>query len=551
MKKPIKKIISAILACATAFAIVPVMAEDDITVTVDGKKLDFDVPPIMENDRTLVPLRMIFEALGAKVQWNEEDQIVSAVMETGKMSTGITQTSISLTIGRSEMFKKVTELKLAANESGGSEAVSDIIGNETITLDVPAKIIGDRTLVPLRAVSEAFGANVEWDETSSSVTITSAPEPTAAPQSQPETKQATLAQKLMAHMPHDQNYMLSPFSLRMALMMAANGASGETRKEILGALNIDETNVGDYNDYALSFVEYIENAKKLNSETADDEYKRPEFALANSIWLNEDILPEAKFSKEFEDLIINKYGGTSETVNNSNAVERVNGWVTEKTNGNINNLIDSPDFLAAIVNAIYMKAQWESQFPESATKKDTFTDRNGKKTELDFMEQTGHFYYYENENTEIVRLPYYGGLSAYFIIGDMIDIEHQNFDSGFKTVHVKIPKFRLDSSLDLKDILEELGVKKAFIKDSAEFSPMFENSEAYIDRVIQKTHIDMNENGTEASAASVALMAPTSAAPSGTPEPVMEFVADEPFEFYICDDETGEIFFMGEYAFLD
>ncbi len=556
MKKAIKRIISAILACVTAFSIVPAMAEDDITVTVDGKKLDFDVPPIIENDRTLVPFRAIFEALGAKVEWDGEEQRVLAFKQSGKMSTGAVQTTILLSIGSDSMTKQVTSFKSKENESGTNEVVSDVTEHKTISLDTPAKIVNDRTLVPLRAVSEAFDADVQWDGDARLVTITSAPEPTDAPTQAPETtqtpeKQSTLAEKLMAHMPHDRNYMLSPFSLRMALMMAANGAEGETRKEILGALNIDEANVGDFNDYALSFVEYMENAKQMNSEVADDAHKRPEFALANSIWLNEDTIPNAEFSKEFEDLIINKYGGTSERVNNKNAVERVNGWVNEKTNGTINNLIDSSDFLAAIVNAIYMKAQWETQFPEGATKKNTFTDRNGKKAELDFMEQTGHFYYYENENTEIVRLPYYGGLSAYFIIGDMIDIEHQSFDSGFKTVHVKIPKFRLDSDIDLKDILAELGIKRAFSKDTAQFSPMFENAEAYIDKVIQKTHIDMNENGTEASAATVVAMAPTSAQVQSTPEPVMEFVADEPFEFYICDDETGEIFFMGEYAYVE
>lgn len=547
MKKTIKRIISAILACVTAFSIVPAMAEDDITVTVDGKKLEFDVPPVIQNDRVLVPFRAIFEAYGMEVTWSEDSQRIDALRVVGSVYT-----SLSLTIGSDKMKKSV------ADSNPENPVRPD--GIEYIDLDAPAVIINDRTFIPLRAVSEALGGvSVDWDGDTRTVTIRQIPsgglsigssEPTAAPTQAPE-KQATLAEKLMAHMPHDRNYMLSPFSLRMALMMAANGAEGETRKEILSALNIDETNVGDFNDYALSFVEYMENAKQMNSEVADDEHKRPEFALANSIWLNEDTLPNAEFSKEFEDLIVNKYGGTSEKVNNKNAVERVNGWVNEKTNGTINNLIDSSDFLAAIVNAIYMKAQWETQFPESATKKDTFTDRNGKKAELDFMEQTGNFYYYENENTEIVRLPYYGGLSAYFIIGDMIDIEHQSFDSGFKKVHVKIPKFRLDSDIDLKDILSEFGIKRAFSKDTAEFSPMFENAEAYIDKVIQKTHIDMNENGTEASAASVAVMAPICTGPFITTETVMEFVADEPFEFYICDDETGEIFFMGEYAFVE
>jgi len=111
-------------------------------VILDGRTLTFDVPPIIENDRTLVPLRAIFEALGANVQWDGQTQTVTAVKGS---------TEAKLTIGSHIAYKK----------------------GQPVTLDVPAKIINDRTMVPLRFVSEALGAAVDWNGETQTVTITS------------------------------------------------------------------------------------------------------------------------------------------------------------------------------------------------------------------------------------------------------------------------------------------------------------------------------------------------------------------------------------------
>ncbi len=114
-------------------------AGDAIRVVLDGQMLQFDVPPVIENDRTLVPLRVIFEALGADVEWNGETQTVTAK--------------------RSD-----TEIKLII----GGEAY---VNGQAVELDVPAKIIEDRTLVPLRFVSEALGCQVDWDGVTRTVSI--------------------------------------------------------------------------------------------------------------------------------------------------------------------------------------------------------------------------------------------------------------------------------------------------------------------------------------------------------------------------------------------
>ncbi len=138
MKKIISlMIISIMLLTFTCFA----DTADEIKVFVNGNQLTFDQPPVLMNDRTLVPLRAIFEALGAMVTWNDESQTALALK------------------GDLQLFVKIDTTVMMAND-------------KEITLDVPAQLINDRTLVPLRAVSEALGCTVEWDDATRTVTIT-------------------------------------------------------------------------------------------------------------------------------------------------------------------------------------------------------------------------------------------------------------------------------------------------------------------------------------------------------------------------------------------
>ena len=113
---------------------------DEIKVSVNGEFISFDQPPVMINDRTLVPLRAIFEKLGAKVIWNDSSQSVDAIRD---------ETTVSLAIGGTDMY----------------------VNGEVKILDVPAQLIGGRTLVPVRAISEAFGCSVVWIEETQTVQI--------------------------------------------------------------------------------------------------------------------------------------------------------------------------------------------------------------------------------------------------------------------------------------------------------------------------------------------------------------------------------------------
>lgn len=138
-----KKILSALLTAVMAFGgVFAVNAENDIKVLLDGSELTFDVPPQIIDGRTLVPLRVIFEAMGAAVDWDTDTRTVTAVND---------DTTVKMTVDYKKMY----------------------VGTEEITLDVPPQIIDERTLVPARAVAESFGAEVEWDGDNKIVTITS------------------------------------------------------------------------------------------------------------------------------------------------------------------------------------------------------------------------------------------------------------------------------------------------------------------------------------------------------------------------------------------
>jgi len=280
------------------------------------------------------------------------------------------------------------------------------------------------------------------------------------------------AWELNDYMPKDKNYMFSPLSIKMALAMAAVGADGETKDEILTTLRID--NLEYFNEFSKQIIkEYSENEKvNLN--------------IANSLWLNRDYYGGVDFEDEYKKIISDYYDADSEEVNNANAVEKINGWVDDKTKGKITELISDNDFLSYIVNAIYFKGEWSSQFSEGATRKAEFTDRNDIKTEIDFMNQTGYFDYYEDSQVQMVKLPYKDGkTSMYIVIPSSRELDFgKNIEKmERKRVQISLPKFKTEFSIELIEILSKMGIQTAFDQNNADFKRMFtETSENIFSR---------------------------------------------------------------------
>jgi len=340
----------------------------------------------------------------------------------------------------------------------------------------------------------------------------------------------------LSYMPDNENYMISPFSIKMAMMMVANGADGDTQKEILEAFGIDDIN--EYNEFSKNLIsKYNMNDKvKLN--------------VANSIWLNKDKEFLAEFDEEFKTIIINNFDGTANEVNSSNAVEAINAWCSEKTNGKIPQIIESPDFLAALVNAIYFKGEWAKQFKDFDTVKGDFISYDGITIEKDFMQQVSTFKYFEDEKMQMVEMPYKGYATSMFVaipkISEEIDFESAIDNMSSERVIIKLPKFRVEFKETLNEILKQMGIEKAFSPLDAEFNDkMIDNvlSNIFVDKVLHKTFIEVDENGTEAAAVTAVTMMTTAFIPSEEPK---QFIADKPFIYFIRDNESGAILFMGE-----
>lgn len=335
----------------------------------------------------------------------------------------------------------------------------------------------------------------------------------------------------------DTNALVSPLSLKFAMMMAANGAEGKTKEEILNAFEID--NLDDFNE-------------KISQEfnTSSD------LKIANSIWQKKNN-KGISFSKEYKDRI-KKYFGADASL--FSTVNSINNWVKKKTNGKIRDLLpknldSDKDFMAALVNAIYFNAEWENPFSANKTKKDDFCNIDNTHKTVDFMNKTSYFNYFGNENFQLLEMKYKNSdLSMYIILPkNNYKVTHEDFENALKNkkrtyVNVHLPKFEFKSdSIDLVDYLKNMGVKEAFKRSCRDFNTMFtakDEMNFYISDVIQKTFVKVDEKGTEAAAATAVVYRCSCCRVAAKPLPIY-FNADHPFTYMIRNNKSGEILFKG------
>jgi len=363
--------------------------------------------------------------------------------------------------------------------------------------------------------------------------------------------------KVNSMMPEDENYVISPISLKMALSLAANGAEGETRKEILGFLEIEDLEA--YNKENRALIEKYAQTDALY------------LWFANSVWINETAVPGLDFREKFAETAKLYYIADNYKVTEKQAAEKMNKWVKDKTNGKIEKVIENADFDAAILNAVYFKASWMNSFNERLSTYEIFNSRDGSKKEIEFMNNTGYYSYAEQDNVRIIELPYSNREEIWDKNGDFVEskryddldigmyvllsdgkvadpemaIENAEFNNTY--INLSLPKFKIEYKAELKPVLRQFGVNRAFDISNAQFAPMVNGGNMYIQDVFQKAVIEVNEQGTEAAAVTVVMAGETSAM---RPEPV-EFRADKPFTFVIRDNISGEILFMGEYAYAE
>ncbi len=359
------------------------------------------------------------------------------------------------------------------------------------------------------------------------------------------------------------NYMVSPLSFRYALGLLIAGANGETKTELLNALGIES--VDEWSEYCKIFNGFVDRFDKgLAAEI--EEYREmkekgwidsnsPEpfraLRVANSIWKRNDI--EADFEETYKEYIEKNYGAEYRDFTRSNAVKLINEWANTKTEGMIPKLLpedyDTSNLAIVLMNALYFKDSWVNEFEKYNTAEDDFTTEKGLTVKKDFMYTADYFNYYQDEDTQLVILPMNGGVYMAVVLGDNSDIASKISAAKSEAVRLWLPKFEIESSFNNRefvDFLKENGVSLAFSSKDADFSSMI-NHNVYVDDIIQKTKIKIDETGVEA-AAVTAIMMNDECAPM---EPEYQvFKADRPFSFYIytnCND-TAITLFAGEYV---
>ena len=361
------------------------------------------------------------------------------------------------------------------------------------------------------------------------------------------------------------NLFFSPYSISTALAMAHAGACNETESQMAGVLHFpvsvnrrtesSSQSSLDRQQFASSFGNII---KDLNNRGRKGGYT---LTVANALWGQKDY----GFLQKFLELIKTSYDGRLNEVDFITAAETarktINAWVEKKTNDKIKNLIGEGvlDSMTRLVltNAIYFKGNWARQFKDNRTKDSPFTLADGQKIDVAMMNQKAEFGYKETDTFQVIELPYVDDeLSMVILLPKKFDaldefektLTPEILTQWLAKIHkrevvVFVPKFKMTSQFGLASVLKSMGMKDAF-SSNADFSGMNGKRDLFISAVIHKAYIEVNEEGTEAAAATGVVMKLTSVGP--TPIPV--FRADHPFLFLIRDNLTGSILFIGRVA---
>ena len=350
----------------------------------------------------------------------------------------------------------------------------------------------------------------------------------------------------------DDNLFYSPYSISLALAMTYAGARGETEQQMADALAF--TLPQDQLHPAFNALDQELAQRGEGAEAKDEEGFR--LNIANAIWGQRDYA----FRDAFLDVLAENYGAGLRVLDFAGAPEAsratINEWVSEETEGKIENLIPSgaidPLTRLVLTNAIYFNAAWAHPFQEEATRDGSFTLLKDDQVTVPMMRQTESFGYGTGEGYQAVELPYDGReMSMVILLPDGEEFEAfedsldgarvQDIVSGltYRQVALTMPTFEFDSRFSLNQALAELGMPAAFSGD-ADFSGMTGDRDLFISDVVHKAFVSVDEEGTEAAAATAVVMKRLS-----MPEEPVVVTVDHPFLFLIRDIETGTVLFVG------
>jgi serpin B len=346
------------------------------------------------------------------------------------------------------------------------------------------------------------------------------------------------------------NLFYSPYSISCALAMTYAGARGATADEMARTLRFSLPP----DRLHPAFAETTREIRASGTERA------AELHTANALWAQQG----CRFESGFREIAQRNYGAALEEVDFGRATETarrtINAWVERETRDKIKDLIQEGGLTSLTVlvltNAIYFKGVWMNAFHEEATRPGDFAGAQGAVRNVPLMHQQHVYPYLDDGTIQAIELPYQANeLSMIILLPHKVDglanVEKALAARGLTDslarmrrteVVVVLPRFKITAAFNLRTALEALGMIRSF-QPQADFSGMFKAERVHVDAVIHKAHVDVNEKGTEAAAATAVAMQLESARRPLPPPPV--FRADHPFVFFIRDNRTGSLLFAG------
>lgn len=340
------------------------------------------------------------------------------------------------------------------------------------------------------------------------------------------------------------NLMLSPLSAGMALGMVAEGATGQTRDELLRALGFGTLGADALHDYYRTLSSALVEADSTTT-----------IGVAGSVWADKRL----PLASGYAERLARDYAAQTRSVDFADGATlgAINNWASEQTHGRITRILESlaPDLRLVLLNAVYFKGQWENSFDKSMTREEKFLTDEGRDEKVQMMNRRARMRYAVTEDFEAVELPYSCGRYAMVLLLPRkaetgaeafarFDLEtwrklQDNFGSA--DVRLALPRFEAKYSRVLNADLGAMGIRRMFEGGRAELSGISPEP-LCVDMVKQDTYVRVDETGTEAAAVTSVTMRLTALQPQ---QRVVDFRCDRPFGYVICEQATGAVLFAG------
>ncbi len=407
--------------------------------------------------------------------------------------------------------------------------VCGCLGEKNIASDVPTDTVTDTTYKETDNVT----GDKSYDSTYEQITeVPDTRDPEFGIEPHVFSSETEFALELLKNIQNnDENVILSPLSIQLALAMTAEGAQGRTRTELLNLIGGEPT------------LEQL--PQRLRSLCAGEYYK---FHSANSLWLRNGF----SLKNEFSSIMDEKYSAQCESRNfNNDTKNEINSWIQKNTDGMIQNMLQdiSPENVMYLINALVLSAEWKAPL---STCDGTFKTSDGDEQNVKMLVAENNTVYLEGYNVKGFRTEYKGGLSLVALMPDegvslseyvklLKQEELSDILRSEQAGKAEFPEFKSEFEIELSEILKQMGVITPFDENKADFSNMLKDTSVrfFISKVLQKTAIEFNTFGLHAASSTVVEMVPT-----GAPwqEIKKKIVLDRPFVYMIMDHNDVPLF---------